>query len=808
MLPSSPPTEGSTFFNNQTTHVATYNDHNINDRETGNSLANESLHVENTSSFTGVSKADNTVLSESSSTEARIVSADVAVKEIQADKKEARHVIATYGINPDALLHMVERWTQTMLEEFKSAKYHFKHPLRQKWEKQEFKMNAETNNRKRILYQHFKALQQYTQTYLSKKSFEELKEFVSKVDQNANVNELKEKVNNLIDTFFKIIESLEFIEQYDNVGDGSSFFETKKVLERLRVLNNKQSHRICIIGLEKCGKSTYINALIGFELLPTASERCTQIRTVLKPLLQENRSLFATVEYYSDSDFEVLIAKMVKRIDEQDQQCQSRKVKIRETRQQLISKFPEREENFKLSGNYGSADDERKNYELSDVPGFDSPIKEHRDAGLEAIKVADAFLFLTDGGRPSLTRDQIHLLNEIQDGKQHYEAMKRAFGIVTKLDCCHTPHQFNERSTKARQELVDKGFKEDHIFAVCSIMNHSKEKFEEHQTIINKIRHFDDLQNGFQHSKEALNRFIEFELPKTHLNQLIDLGCNKLGRYAIEGQSNAKNLFPPGINPDDETSCHDYYKQETDEKWDEIYHRDFFQPTFDKANIWQKRMLVLQRIQFIEEVKRRFNESFDSLTKSFIECPVDMHNEMMKQYSYTALHSTSQPIDDRLREDLSFKLETFVSQTVNTLARYLYDEYVNKLERILNEISPEENDDLYRTQRLSYDICKHEIRAIVLHTCRPIITATLRFSHSDKDCRCSAVNELIRIAPAIACHLCEVNSSTSESVTTNLKTWAPVLKEGIEVVLGLYGKTCIQNTIASEIFKFALKKFL
>ncbi|CAF1456777.1 unnamed protein product [Adineta steineri] len=726
-----------------------------------------------------------------------------------------------------------------MLAEFKSAEFTFKHLLRQKWEQHELKTNSEINNRTKTLYQHFIALKQCRQTCFSKKSFEELKESVSKVDQKTNVNELKEKVNNLIDTFFKIIKSLEFIEQYDDRGDGNSFLTTKKALERLQVLNSKQSHRICIVALEKCGKSTYINALIGFELLPTASERCTQIRTVLKPL-QENRSLFATVEYYSDSDFEVLIAKMVKRIDEQDQQCQSRKTKIRETRQQLISKFPERKANFKLTGNHGSADDERKllikqlqeyikeelyvniikeisiytdklpgkNYELLDVPGYDSPIKEHRDAGLEAIKMADAYLFLTADDRPSLTENQIHLLKEIQDGNQHYEGMKRAFSIVTKLDYCHTSDQFNEHFTKARQELVDKGFKEDHIFAVCSITNLPKENSEQHQTIIDKIKDFKDLQNGFQHSKEALNRFIQLELPKTHLNQLIGLGWTKLDRYARESESNAKHVFPQGTDLDDETSLHDYYKRESDEKWDKIYHKDRFQPTFDTANTWQKKMLVQQRVQFIEEVKRRFRESFDGLTKSFIERPVNMHDQMMKQYGYTALHSTSQSIDDRLREDLSFELEEFVLQTVNTLARYLHEEYVNKLEKILNEISLEENDDLYRTKELSYDICLQEIRAIVLHTCRPIITATLRFSHSAEECRISAANELILIAPTIACHLCEANSNTTESVTTNLKSWAPVLKQGIECALGFYGRTGIQNTIASEVFKFVLKKFL
>ena len=53
--------------------------------------------------------APNTVPSDSSPDEPRIESADTVVKEIQEDKREAQHVIATYGIDPVELLHMGKR---------------------------------------------------------------------------------------------------------------------------------------------------------------------------------------------------------------------------------------------------------------------------------------------------------------------------------------------------------------------------------------------------------------------------------------------------------------------------------------------------------------------------------------------------------------------------------------------------------------------------------------------------------------------------------------------------------------------------
>jgi len=346
-----------------------------------------------------------------------------------------------------------------------------------------------------------------------------------------------------------------------------------------------------------------------------------------------------------------------------------------------------------------------QNYELLDVPGFDSPIKEHRDAGLQSIKTSDAFLFLTDGGRPSLTRDQIRLLDEIQNEKQHYEPMKRAFGIITKLDHCHTANEFNERYHKAKQELITKGFKESKIFAVCSIINILDKNTDEYRAIIRKIPDFGDLQHGFQRNKEALNQFIELELPKTHLSQLIDLGLTKLSHYVDESLSIAKTLMPSTINFADQGSFDDYVKQENDQKWDKIYNDEFFQPTFEKANIWQKTVLIQERDKFLNEIKTTFSDRFTTLTKGFIDRPVDIQSQMVKQFDYTILHSSSQSIDDQLRKSLSFELEEAVVQTINTLARHLYDEYVSKLEHILNEIGHEEYSDLYRAQSVSYNIC-------------------------------------------------------------------------------------------------------
>lgn len=390
-----------------------------------------------------------------------------------------------------------------------------------------------------------------------------------------------------------------------------------------------------------------------------------------------------------------------------------------------------------------------KNYELLDVPGFDSPIKEHRDAGIQAVKSADAFLFLTNGQQPSLTEPQIRLLYEIQ--QNHFEAMQRAFGIITKLDLCQTPAIYQEHYKKACAELIDKRFKPERIYVACPRLQLLEENSEEFRVIDRKLRSFgDDLVEGFERSKDELNRFIEYELPKTHLKQLVDLGRLRLVRYVLErlNKIREKQILPQNLTM---MSIDDYIKQQNNENWDQIYYKDIFEPVFARANYWHANIVTKERAKFIEDLKQKFHDSFFDLTKEFIQNTHPIEKLMFEKHGYSKLQLDPHPIDNNVREQLSIELEKIVDKTSYILAKYFYHEYVCQMERILNDICPELTD-LYRT-KLTLEKCTNETHALILRVCRPIIIATLRFSHIDLRVKQSAVNELIYIAPTIAFHI-------------------------------------------------------
>ncbi|CAF0823167.1 unnamed protein product [Adineta ricciae] len=725
-------------------------------------------------------------------------SANTAADQIIDDKKEAVFIIGNYAVEPLEMLHLVDRWIQQLLSEFRQQRDIFKHRLSDKWQNEELSnIQYDNNDRIRKIYLAFKQLQTARDTILSREAFDDLNNFLRNAEE-LSMEEMKEKFNSLVSEYGKILRCLDFIDREVRAGPTRSdnyLSEIDRNLSKLKKLNSKMSSTICIIGLEKAGKSTFINALLGYELLPAASERCTQVRTVLKPLVEDGeKRLYAKVQFYDEQEFRTFHEQMPKKTDENEEQLQTRKRQVAEARENLREKFPEEQFFIQNPANY---DRERmaihqelhryitgelyvniikeiaiytdrlpgKNYELLDVPGFDSPIKEHRDAGLEAIKNADAFLFLTNGQQPSLTQPQIQLLNEIR--QNHFEAMERAFGIITKLDLCQTSDTFKEHYRNSHRELIEKGFKPEHIFCTCSRLQLLDPNCEEYRVIEYKMKNFGEgLNDGFKRSKDALNRFIEFELPKTHLKQLIDLGRMHLTRPVAERleKIKEKQLLPVNLA---DMSIDDYIKQQKTESWDGVYEKNIFNPAFAQANSWHTKVVTKERAKFANTVKQKFHDSFIDRTQSFLQTTHPIEDIMCEQFEYSKLQLNVHPTDNTERGKLSVELEKIVDDTSNYLADYFYREYICGFEVIINNVCPFLKD-LFRTQ-LTLDKCLNETHALILRVARPMIMAALRYSYLDLPVKRNAIQDLIYISPTAAANIVRHKKDSKSSLAVEIE---------------------------------------
>jgi hypothetical protein len=217
------------------------------------------------SSFTRMS------LSKSYSTEPYTNSAKLISEQIKEDKIECRSIISQYGIDPNELLHLLEQWTQHLIREYKQRRERFKILLKEKWERGELNgMKSDDDSNRRLVHVHIQKLNEWRQKGLST-----IKHQLDELQPTSNVKDI---TNELIDDLLQIMSSIIIIHQNiasSDINDRTKIIglttylnETIEQLKRIRKINEKEFNTICIIGLEKAGKSSFINALLGFELLP------------------------------------------------------------------------------------------------------------------------------------------------------------------------------------------------------------------------------------------------------------------------------------------------------------------------------------------------------------------------------------------------------------------------------------------------------------------------------------------------------------------------------------------------------------
>ena len=121
----------------------------------------------------------------------------------------------------------------------------------------------------------------------------------------SNQSDWSEKQKNYITSIEHTIASFEKILKIDERGlvIGERKKEIQQAIDRNKRILNKlkdQEFTIAVVGLEKAGKSTLGNALLGEYILPEYTERCTYTTTEIKA----GDSDFGVVDFYSQEEFE------------------------------------------------------------------------------------------------------------------------------------------------------------------------------------------------------------------------------------------------------------------------------------------------------------------------------------------------------------------------------------------------------------------------------------------------------------------------------------------------------------------------
>lgn len=317
----------------------------------------------------------------------------------------------------------------------------------------------------------------------------------------------------------RIIEELKFqnsfLEKLISNNFRANIFNTDQ-LDKLRSISDKNDKyrkkiesnefEIAIVGLEKAGKSTFANALIESNVLPSAPERCTFTSTCLI-----SGSDKARVDFYNASEFDEIFQELLKEIEYPDAEKQSFKSLNAETFENYFSKLETSNPNLyknhvgktdqeikdilkgrdklTLTGNTkeftgdelendifqsyikgeNKGDDTSKPRSVKkiviessklrqldtaviyDVPGFDSPTKIHIRQTEERLKLADAIILVTNVGRnPSIQGTSLNVINKNTDA-DGIPLKDKLFVFGNQLDLAN-----NETEAAGNREILAK----------------------------------------------------------------------------------------------------------------------------------------------------------------------------------------------------------------------------------------------------------------------------------------------------------------------------------------------------------------
>lgn len=282
----------------------------------------------------------------------------------------------------------------------------------------------------------------------------------------------------------------------------NSLESSKKSAEYLLPKLKNDEFEIAVVGLEKSGKSSFSNALIDLNILPTDGARCTYTSTCIRPGKNDS----ADVEFYSSAelnrDFKEKLetvgipdAEMyhidklsLEKYEQLFEACPSEKKALYDTTlnedikdmikywgslQFYIDSPMHRFENVTLDKGelrdfitspskalavknitiYSTELQEMPNAIMYDVPGFNSPTLMHREQTKQKMRSADAIVMVAKADEPSITGDVLRIFKESDDDGAPLS--EKLFVFANKVDRVE-PESIEKNKATTYREWIEK----------------------------------------------------------------------------------------------------------------------------------------------------------------------------------------------------------------------------------------------------------------------------------------------------------------------------------------------------------------
>lgn len=305
----------------------------------------------------------------------------------------------------------------------------------------------------------------------------------------------------------------------------------------------RNQFEVAVIGLEKAGKSTLLNGWLGADILPNLDERCTYTTTEIRSATLENQKI--EIEYFSKEEFERdFKAKQETRLQFESSQTATgrtydeivQEINDIEKNKHIIESLLERPiETQKFTDFHEIKEVLRKNIAdpaharavkrlvihtpkllskkdviFYDVPGFNSPVKLHREQAEARLRSVDIVLYAKQFETPSLTGDETSILDKNDLIDPYVKVGEKFFVALTRIDSAKTQDRYSDLLNKAYVEWNGKSqVPKERILPVCPPLEiqdfdpNLKKRISEDLQICN------GGQSGMAVLKTAIDQYIE-----------------------------------------------------------------------------------------------------------------------------------------------------------------------------------------------------------------------------------------------------------------------------------------------------------
>lgn len=237
-------------------------------------------------------------------------------------------------------------------------------------------------------------------------------------------------------------------------------------LERLR----KREFRIAVVGLEKAGKSTFINAWLECDLLPAKGGRCTFTTTQIYSVKSESEQRLE-VQTRSEEQFIHLLKELETVGAKEDlKTIRENEITLKQVRREgnLVIPFTRLEDireqlkKYVADEKYAHAVLEARLYTnklaqaegivFYDVPGSDSGLAKHVDEAQQMLSDCDAVIVIQRFR--SIREAELEIIKFTEQGDKNVTIADKLFVFLSHIDSLGSPEALKTHITEASQDWL------------------------------------------------------------------------------------------------------------------------------------------------------------------------------------------------------------------------------------------------------------------------------------------------------------------------------------------------------------------